>query len=84
MRWAGRNWFIGVVVTVAALLALAQVWLRLAFDLPLIALAAVAGCAVAAFIAFVLSVLRLRRTWADLRYRWLTRQVDRAMKRRVS
>ena len=79
VRWLRRNWFLVVVLSFAMSLALVQAWVQWTFHPPLIVDGAVAIVALATLFVFVLVVLRLRRPLAEMRYRWLTRRVDRAM-----
>jgi hypothetical protein len=80
-RWFGRNGFLVLVVSFAMALGLAQVWLERAFHPPFLVFGVAAAISVAALFALVVAVLRLRQPLSDLRFRWLTRGVDRAVKR---
>lgn len=78
--WLVRNWFLVLVVSFAVLLGAIQFWVERAFHPPLLITGVVSVVSIAALFGLVLGVLRLRRPFADLRYRWLTRDVSRAMK----
>lgn len=79
-RWLGREWFTVLVLSCAMVLGLAQVWLERAFHPPVLVLVATGAFCVAAWVAFIYVVLRLRQPLHDLKYRWITRGVDRAMR----
>jgi hypothetical protein len=67
-------------VSFAVVLGLIQFWLQWAFRPPLLITGIVGAVSIAALLGFVLALLYVRRPIADLRYRWLTRDVDRAIK----
>lgn len=79
-EWLRREWFLVLVVSFAMVLGLAQVLIERAFRPPVLVLVAAGAISVAAWFGFVCAVLGLRQRLYDLRYRWLTRGVDRAMR----
>ena len=80
-QWLYRNWFLVSVWSAAAMLAVVEMWVQLTFHPPLVVTLTMGAICFAALVAFAVLLLRLRRPVADLRYRWQTRDVDRAMKR---
>jgi len=79
-RWFVRNWFLVLVVSFAMALGLTQIWLERAFHPPFLVLVATGSIFVAALFGFAYAVLRLGQPLSDLRYRWLTRRIDRLMR----
>jgi len=79
-RWSGRNWLLVLVVSFAMALGLTQIWLERAFHPPFLVPVATGAIFVAALFGFAYAVLRLGQPLAELRYRWLTRRVDRLMR----
>jgi hypothetical protein len=80
-----RHWFVLAIIVAAALLAAGQLAMYLAFKPDLVFLAAGAALSTFALLTFACVLAcathRLRRWWADVRYRWLTRTIDRKMRR---
>jgi hypothetical protein len=81
-QWLRRNWFLTLIVCFALVLGLLQFWLQWALRPPLVITGIIGAVSVAALLGFVIALLHLRRPFADMRYRWLTRDVDRATKHR--
>jgi small basic protein len=79
-QWFRRNWFLALVISFALALGLIQFWLQWEFRPRLVVTGIITAVSVAVLLGFVLAVLRLRQPLADMRYRWLTREVDRAVR----
>ena len=82
LRWLGRNWFIVAVIAAALALGAVQLWVHLTFRPPWLIGGLISVAAIVLLLGFVwllLALHSLRRPLADLRYRWLTRDVDRLM-----
>jgi hypothetical protein len=84
-RWFRRSGFVVLVVSFAIALGLAQLWFHLEVRPGRVAAAVAAVASLVALLVFAVIVMlvpgRLRRLLRDVRYRWLTRGVDRAMRR---
>jgi hypothetical protein len=76
-----RNWFLTLVVSFALVLELLQIWIQRVFHLSILFTGVLAVIAIAAVLAWILLILRLRQPFTDARYRWLTRDVNRAMRK---
>ncbi len=85
LRWLRRNWFVVLVVSFAVALGLGQLWFHRAVAPGPAAAAVDAIGSLAALVVFAVLLLvvpsKFRRRMRDLRYRWTTRAVDRAMRR---
>jgi hypothetical protein len=83
-----RQWFVWTMIVAALALAAGQLAIYLAFKPSFAYLAA--GSALSVVMLAILGCIvacahrPLRRRWADLRYRWLTRSVEREVKTRRS
>jgi hypothetical protein len=87
-RWFRRNLFVVLVASFAVALGLGQLWFHLEVRPGRVAATVAAVAAVASLVALLVFAVivmlvpgRLRRLLRDVRYRWLTRGVDRAMRR---
>lgn len=80
-KWVQRNWFLTLVVSFALLLELGQIWIQRVFHLSIFFTGVLAVVAIAALVGWILLILRRRQPLADVRYRLLTRGVNRAMRK---
>ena len=80
-RSVRRDWFLPLVVSFAVLLGVVQVGIQWVFHPPILVSGVLAVVAFAAWCGSILLVLRLGRPLTEMRYRWLTRDVDRAMRK---
>lgn len=76
-----RDWFLTLVVSFALLLAVAQVWIQRAFDPPIVVSRLLGAVNIAALLGWILLLLRLRQPSTDMKYRWASRNMDRAMRK---